>query len=142
MQYGEQKIDGYWYYFDKGQGAMQTGFVQLPEKTVYYDTDGHMVYGNQTIDGFPYYFNKSTGAMQTGWVERTGETYYYTAAGIALGQLKIDGYWYYFDETTGQRATGWKELPVKSGVYKTVYYNEQGRMQYGEQKIDRILVLF
>ena len=29
MQYGEHQLNGYWYYFDTGTGAMQTGFVNL-----------------------------------------------------------------------------------------------------------------
>ena len=32
MVYGEQKIENAWYYFDKWNGAMQTGFYQLPKK--------------------------------------------------------------------------------------------------------------
>ena len=33
MQYGEQKINGYWYYFKPGNGAMQTGLVDLGRKS-------------------------------------------------------------------------------------------------------------
>ncbi|WP_412771412.1 hypothetical protein [Ligilactobacillus sp. WC1T17] len=34
-------------------------------KTVYYDSQGHMLYGSQTINGKVYYFNKVTGALES-----------------------------------------------------------------------------
>ena len=40
MRYGEQKIDGKWYYFDKNSGAMAKGFTKLGPRTVYYGDDG------------------------------------------------------------------------------------------------------
>ena len=52
MRYGEQKINGRWYYFHMRTGAMQTGLQTVPlknggTKTVYYGTDGTMRYGEQ-----------------------------------------------------------------------------------------------
>ena len=46
MLYGsEPKIDGNWYYFDTCLGTMQTGFLQLPGKMVFYDQNtGKMLY--------------------------------------------------------------------------------------------------
>ena len=53
-----QLDDGNWYYFDTCLGTMQTGFLQLPGKMVFYDQNtGKMLYGNQCIDGDNYYFN-------------------------------------------------------------------------------------
>ena len=69
MQYGEQKINGYWYYFKPGNGAMQTGLVDLGEKVVYYASNGQMQYGEQKINGYWYYFKPGNGAMQTGLVD-------------------------------------------------------------------------
>ena len=48
---------------------MQTGFVKLPKKTVYYGTDGAMWYGRQQVGEDSYYFHPVTGAMQTGLIE-------------------------------------------------------------------------
>ena len=68
MRYGEQRINGAWYYFKPGTGAMQTGFVNLGPKTVYYGSDGKMRYGEQRINGNWYYFRPGTGAMlHDGW---------------------------------------------------------------------------
>ena len=53
MHYGELLYEGHWYYFDLLAGAMQTGFLQLPSKVVYYDLKtGQMLYENKEIDGF------------------------------------------------------------------------------------------
>ena len=64
MQYGERKINGYWYYFDKSEGARVTGFVNLGHKIVYYNADGQMQYGEQQIGGHWYFFDTDSGAMQ------------------------------------------------------------------------------
>ena len=63
MQYGEQKINNTWYYFDTITGKMATGFCNLPGKTVYYGVDGKMLYKEQKIGNYYYYFDAVTGAM-------------------------------------------------------------------------------
>ena len=70
MQYGEQYIDGYWYYFDTATGKMAHGITNIPDnddaggKWVYYDSiTGRMQYGEQYIDGNRYYFDTATGKM-------------------------------------------------------------------------------
>ncbi|MBM6972246.1 L,D-transpeptidase, partial [Mordavella massiliensis] len=63
MVYGEQKIDGKWYYFRSGSGAMVIGWFNLPGKRVYYGSDGAMVYGTQVIGGITYYFDTGSGAL-------------------------------------------------------------------------------
>ena len=81
--FGEQKVEGYWYYFDeKNDGEMATGWRDIPvktggTKTVYYNEDGRMTYGEKKIDGSWYYFNKITGARVIGFVELPGKTVYY-----------------------------------------------------------------
>ena len=64
MLYGEQYIDGYWYYFATNNGQMMTGFVNLPDgRTVYYDASGHMLYGRQYINGKWYTFRTDNGDL-------------------------------------------------------------------------------
>ena len=131
MQYGEQRIDGKWYYFDNVTGAMITGFHQFSNKTVYYGSDGIMQYGEQRINGKWYYFDDVTGAMITGFKKFLNKTVYYGTDGtMQYGQQSIDGKWYYFDDVTGAMITGFKKLSNK-----TVYYGTDGTMQYGEQRI-------
>ena len=142
--FGEQKVDGHWYYFDKDKkGEMVKGWYTLSvktggTKTVYYDTNGWMVYGEKKIDGHWYYFNPVTGARTTGWCEvsmKSGGTkivYYDTKGWMVYGEKEIDGYNYYFDLVTGARTEGWRE--IEAG--QEVYYDEEGRLVYGEKKID------
>lgn len=39
MKYGEQRINGKWYYFNNSTGAMVTGWYNLPGKKVYYGSE-------------------------------------------------------------------------------------------------------
>ncbi|MDI9206268.1 hypothetical protein [Ligilactobacillus saerimneri] len=157
MQYGEQNIDRHWYLFDQWTGAMKTGFQYIPkyQKTVYYNQDGQMQYGWQQVKGQWYYLENGSGSMYRGqkkiaghWYNfdrnngqmSTGFTYlpddkktvYYAANGwMVYGKKQINGYWYLFEKGSGRMLTGFQKLPDG----RTVYYNGQGQMQYGEQKI-------
>ena len=100
--YGEKKINNKWYYFDKKTGEMQTGFVQLPGKTVFYKETGEMVYGAQKIGNVQYMFDKVTGKLHEGWsVSDYGKVYVLKEGGIAKGEKKIGKHWYCFDEQNG-----------------------------------------
>ena len=135
MQYGLQTINGKIYYFNPWSGEMyagkeaqindkwynftndgsaSTGFTKLASgKTVYYNAQGQMQYGPQTINGKIYYFNPWSGEMYAG------------------KEAQINDKWYNFTND-GSASIGFTRLT--SG--KTVYYNEQGQMQRGENKID------
>ena len=53
---------------------MQTGFVNLGNKIVYYNLNGQMLYGKQNIDDDYYYFDEVNGAMAINmWIK--GEYY-------------------------------------------------------------------
>ena len=134
---GERQIAGHWYYFD-GNGVMQTGFVNLGSKIVYYNSDGQMQYGEQKINNAWYYFDTITGARVTGFCNLPDKTVYYGTDGkMRYGEQKINNAWYYFDTTTGARVTGFYNL---SG--KIVYYGSDGKMRYGEQKINNAWYYF
>ena len=109
MLYGEQYLDGGWYYLDPVTGAVTYGFVYLADaaapggaKWVWYGPamgDGRMRYGEQYIDGG----------------------------------------WYYLDPALGAVTYGWKTIPDGMGGVKTVWYGPHmgdGRMRYGEQLVD------
>ena len=71
MRYGEQCIDGGWYYLTPGSGAVDYEWALIPDgaggsKWVYYGPymgDGRMRYGKQTIDGEKHRFNMITGEV-------------------------------------------------------------------------------
>ena len=128
---GERQIGGHWYYFD-GNGVMQTGFVNLGSKIVYYNSDGQMQYGEQCVNGEWYYFNTITGARTTGFYNLPGKTVYYNSEGKMLhGEQKIGKYYYYFDPVYGSMYTGWKTINKK-----TRYYQKNGQSVIGEGLIN------
>ena len=112
---GQKNIKGHWYYFN-GSGVMATGFTYLPDqkKWVYYNDQGQMLYGFQKIKDATYYFDPALGTRAT-------------------GQKNIKGHWYYFNPNTGAMATG---LTYLADQKKTVYYADNGQMQYGAQVIN------
>ena len=165
MQYGQKKIDGYWYNFKQGNGAMYTGFVTIASqnKIVYYSESGEignglgrMQYGQKKIDGYWYNFKQGSGAMYTGFVTiaSQGKIVYYRETGkvgsglgqMQYGQKKIDGYWYNFKNGSGAMQMGFVDIPSQN---KRVFYNNTGRvgeglgqMQYGQRKIGNYWYMF
>lgn len=141
MVYGQQKINGYWQYFDSVTGAQaKNQYVWLADlnKEVYYDQLGNMVYGQQKIDGYWQYFDPVTGAQaknQYVWLADLNKEVYYDQNGnMAYGQQKINGYWQYFDPVTGAQAKN--QYIWLAGLNKEVYYDRDGNMVYGQQKIN------
>ena len=64
MLYGEQRVEGRWYNFDRATGAMSTGLTDLGYKTVLYGEDGAMLYGLQEVEGLgERFFDPVTGEM-------------------------------------------------------------------------------
>lgn len=135
MQYGEQKINNNWYYFNQWNGTVAIGWYTLPDnRLVYYQvnkdgTGNGMLHGMATVNGTAYYFNQRTGARETGFKVVGGKTYYFNPQ-LALNEQKISDHWYYFGNN-GVMRTGFTSLPDG----RLVYYNADGQMQYGEQQI-------
>ncbi|WP_439001866.1 glycosyl hydrolase 53 family protein [Pediococcus damnosus] len=166
MQYGQQHLNGHWYLFDNTTGAMQTGFQKIANqhKTVYYANNGQMQYGQQHLNGHWYLFDQKTGAMQTGFqfITSQNKLVYYDPTGkmqygqqlihgkrynfnqktgalkVSPGQNLIDGHWYLFD-SHGTMQTGFQKI---TNQHKTVYYANNGQMQYGQQHLNGHWYLF
>ena len=93
MRYGEQLIDGSWYYLDTVTGAMRTGWKYLDagDKWAWYGSDGRMRYGDQVVDdGRTIHFDEHTGAAAIPVTERQRRV----AAQAELGDTYgLDGGW-------------------------------------------------
>ena len=63
LQYGEQKVNGKWYYFSKKTAYLTTGLQTVGKSKKYYASNGQRKTGYQKIKGKGYYFDKKTGAM-------------------------------------------------------------------------------
>jgi|GEM_PF-2638448 len=156
LQYGEQKINGKWYYFDKSSGAMykrkwKTYKNSLGRKyTVRYGIDGGRLSGQHMVGSSWYYFSKSDGARLTGsWKtlkDQSGHRYkvYYDKKGRRLSAShKIGKYYYYFDKKTGAMIKNkWKMLRDSKGRKYAVYYDKKGRRVSGSVKIKGIRYYF
>ncbi|KRM20431.1 putative exported protein [Ligilactobacillus hayakitensis DSM 18933 = JCM 14209] len=131
MQYGQQKINGSWYFFDKNSGRMKTGFQEIKgqNKTVYYNTQGKMQYGQQYINGSWYLFDEKSGAMKTGFqeIKDQNKTVYYNNQGkMQYGLQKINGKEYYFDKFSGAMATGKITIDGKTYDFSSNVQNTWG----------------
>ncbi|MDX8420701.1 hypothetical protein MOZ60_11510, partial [Stecheria sp. CLA-KB-P133] len=105
---GEKYVNGHWYYV-KADGTLATGVTNIGYKTVYYNQNGEMQFGT---------FTDSEGKLRhsdlvDGTLSQNGFEYY------------NNGHWYYV-KADGSYATG-----VTNIGYKTVYYNQNGEMQFG-----------
>ena len=74
---GWQKIDGWWYYFDKKTGIMKTGLNKIGDNLCYMDANGKMVSSSWVeVKGTNYYFDKDGKAVD-GWQTIDKNTYYF-----------------------------------------------------------------
>ncbi len=89
MLYGEQCIEGNWYWFDEVTGERKVGERYSKEKNWYrYDDEGRMIHGEYcSKEGNWYYYDIVTGIMHHGWTTLPdGRTYYYDeVTGIRQG---------------------------------------------------------
>ena len=137
MQYGEQKINGKWYHFQTDNGDTARGWYTLEDgRRVYYDVDNSgagqgMLHGMQKVGNDYYYFNPGYGTEETGLKTVNGQQYYFAPTMVVNQEEHLADHWYYFG-ANGQMQTGF--VTLKDG--RLVYYNVDGQMQYGEQKIN------
>ena len=131
---GWQKIDNYYYYFNKTggtgvKGRMLTGWRKIGGKTYYFETSGvagvqgRMKAGWATIGSDSFYFNKKNGVL------------------VAGGWQKIDKNWYYLEPTGGNGRRGRVSVGWRALKGKTYYFSDsnelgvRGRMFTGRKKI-------
>lgn len=84
--------------------------------------------------------------VKNGWVTEGGLTYYYVDGKPLTGELYIpdeetgEWHWYYLWEGQGGAVqTGWSWV---SDLDKWCYYDEEGRMEYGQQCLDGLWYRF
>ena len=139
MQYGEKTVNGKWYFFNTWDGHLVSGWTTLPDgRVVYYDVnkDGSgegMLHGLNKIGTQTYLFDNWDGHRKTGFQYLNGKVYYFNPAMVQKKntEMYIENHWRYFKDD-GTIATGFTQLPDG----RTVYYDGQGAMQYGEKAIN------
>lgn len=103
---GWLQAGGQWYYLDKTDKQMSTGWLKTADNVWYLldEVNGNMKAGWQQRDGVWYLLDEVNGDMKTGWQQRNGK-------------------WYLLDEVNGDMKTGWH---FKNGVW--YYLSENGEM--------------
>lgn len=113
---------------------LEDGSVSMPESGSEADSDSEA--GSES-DECP---------VPDGWTVEDGLTYYYKDGDRLCGEQYLQDesgawHWYYFWPDNGcAMDTGWTFVPSNGG--KWVYYDEQGRMLYGQQFIEGAWYLF
>ncbi len=145
----QRQEDGSYSYRDF-HGKKITGWLELEDRTCYFDENFTMVTSWQTIQGNRYYFGgdgvlahgwleleegtyymDATGAMQTGWQKIGQNRYYFSEDGrMQTGWQDMQGSRYYF-QAQGQMTIGWLELDQKK-----YYFGDQGQMLTGLQEME------
>lgn len=62
--FGNQKIKGNWYYFEKPSGKMKTGWLKKGGKRYFYDSEGHKNTYEHITKKAAYFFDEKTGALK------------------------------------------------------------------------------
>ena len=93
-------------------------------------------------------------ATKQGWYKQSGNTFYGLKDGkVAVGQYKIDGYWYMFNYNNFKPSKYRNGSMIYDDFYKhtkasskdgnkTVYYDAEGRMAFGQKKIGGYWYMF
>ena len=108
---GVQKIDGKTYYFNRIDGAMETGWQIADGKKCCFDKKrGYELFTQWVQDNGDRYFVGEDGAVKKmQWVNDGGKNYYLKADGkMTKDWLKIEDYWYYFNKDGSMATSTWK----------------------------------
>ena len=99
---------GKWYYVDKKDGHMLTGWLKLKERKFYLKGDGSMVQGPcwYNVSGKRYFFT-ANGHVRSAWEMIGGKWHYRNTEGVLVRNKWVlySGKYYYLD-ASGSAATG------------------------------------
>ena len=138
MVTGSQTINGKKYYFLPNGVELREAFLQdASGNTVYYGKTGSAVKSKYVIDlsGAAYYFDVNGNMVADRMMIIDGHTQYFFAGGSqAKDQFLIgaDGNLRYFDQGSGNMVTNRFAVNQNGDWF---YFNGDGIMRYGEQKI-------
>ena len=108
---GVQKINGKIYYFNRIDGAMETGWQIVDGKKCCFDKKrGYQLFNQWVKDNGDKYFLGEDGVVKKmQWVNDGGKNYYLKADGkMTKDWLKIEDYWYYFNNDGSMATSTWK----------------------------------
>lgn len=109
---GVHKIDDKTYYFNRIDGAMETGWQIVDGKKCYFDKKkGYELFNQWVKDEDDWYYVGEDGAVKKmEWINYDGKYYYLKADGkMTKDWFKVDEYWYYFNEDGSMVTSTWKQ---------------------------------
>lgn len=128
---GWQLLEDGGYSYRDFHGKPINGWLELEDRTCYFDAEARMVTGWQEIDGRQYHFG-SDGVLSTGWTELDGSRYFFGDDGVLrTGWLKLPEGTYYLDDT-GAMAVDWRTIDAKE-----YYFLADGTMAVGWQELPK-----
>lgn len=138
MLYGRQEYRGKVYYLAPADGSLRTsGWVSLDcDSYGYLGSDGSVSLVRKQAQDGSWYLLDLDGVILKGWV-RCGSASFYCdpiTGTLTIGQRLIDNHWYDFDDS-GVMQIGFVKL-TEGTSSKWVYYDDDGKMLYGEQLIN------
>ena len=115
MTVGFARINGSMYYFD-ADGAMHTGWLELPDGRYYFSPGGVMQTGWILVENVRYYMDEN-GTMHTGWLDVDGKRYFLLENGaVHVGWLFQQEQMYYLQEN-GVMAKGMLEIEGEKNYF-------------------------
>jgi len=108
---GVQKIKDKTYYFNRIDGAMETGWQIVDGKKCCFDKKkGYELFTQWVQDSGDKYFVGEDGAVKKmQWINEGGKNYYLKADGkMTKDWLKVEDYWYYFNKDGSMATSTWK----------------------------------
>ena len=122
--------------YQKPDGSLATGWLELDTGRYYLDDAGIMQTGWLTWQEERYYLD-ADGVMHTGWLELESKLYYLNESGILqTGWVDLADGRYYLDDT-GAAVTGWVTLQEQE-----YYFKENGAMARGIVEIEGVKHFF
>ena len=99
---------GKWYYFDKKDGHMITGWLKLGTRKFRLRKDGSMVEGPGWYKiGMKYYYFTKNGHVRSAWEAKNGKWFYIDTNGdVVRNKWVLYGGKYYYLQSNGVMATG------------------------------------
>lgn len=141
MRSGVVKIGDEYFFFDKDNGLVKSGWASRNSTWYYMDGNGHPLTGWQFIDGETYYFQpygtSTYGAALVGWHQIGGYWYRFNAqhdgryAAMQKGWITLEKGRFYLDPTTGRMVTGLQTIGGEQYYFSEEHDGSFGVMQTG-----------
>ena len=138
---GVVKVGDEYYFLDKDNGLVKSGWASYKNGWYYVDDEGHPLTGWRLIDGETYYFQprqtSAYGRALTGWQQIGGYWYYFNTlhngrfGALLTGWVTVDDEKFYLDPATGRMTYGMQTIGGEQYYFSEQHDGSFGVMQTG-----------